>query len=95
MAAYLIFALDITDPAGFREYAERVGPTHEQYGGKLLVPGNTCEILEGEWRPNRLAMLEFESVEQARRWYTSDEYAPLKDLRLKTTTTRLFLVEGH
>jgi hypothetical protein len=36
MAAYLIFALDITDPEGFREYAERVGPTHEHYGGKLL-----------------------------------------------------------
>ena len=96
MAAYLIFALDITDPEGFmREYAERVGPTHEHYGGKLLVPGKICETLEGEWYPNRLAMLEFESVEQARRWYTSDEYAPLKDIRLKTATTRLFLVEGH
>ena len=95
MAAYLIFALDITDPEGFREYAELVGPTHEQYGGKLLVPGKPCETLEGEWRPNRLAMLEFASAEQARRWYTSAEYAPLKDLRLKTATTRLFLVEGH
>jgi len=49
MAAYLIFALDITDPEGFmREYAERVGPTHEQYGGKLLEPGEVCETLEGE-----------------------------------------------
>jgi uncharacterized protein (DUF1330 family) len=46
MAADLIFALDITDPVGFREYAERVGPTHEHYGGKLLVPGKTCETLE-------------------------------------------------
>jgi uncharacterized protein (DUF1330 family) len=96
MAAYLIFALDITDPESFmREYAERVGPTHEHYGGKLLVPGEICETLEGEWHPNRLAMLEFESAEQARRWYTSQEYAPLKDIRLKTATTRLFLVEGH
>jgi uncharacterized protein (DUF1330 family) len=40
-------------------------------------------------------MLEFDSAEQARRWYTSEEYAPLKDLRLKTANTRLFLVEGH
>jgi uncharacterized protein (DUF1330 family) len=95
MAAYLIFALDITDPEGFREYAERVGPTHEHYGGKLLVPGHICETLEGEWHPDRLAMLEFDSAEQARRCYTSDEYAPLKDLRLKTANTRLFLVEGH
>jgi uncharacterized protein (DUF1330 family) len=40
-------------------------------------------------------MLEFDSVEQARRWYTSDEYVPLKALRLKTANTWLFLVEGH
>jgi uncharacterized protein (DUF1330 family) len=45
MAAYLIFALDITDPGGFREYAERVGSTHEQYGGKLLVPGESSDTL--------------------------------------------------
>ena len=40
MAVYLTFALDITDPEGFREYAERVGPTHEHFGGKLLVAGS-------------------------------------------------------
>jgi len=94
MAAYLIFALDITDPEGFREYAECVGPTHEHYGGKLLVPGQICETLEGEWRPNRLAMLEFDSAEQARRWYTSEEYAPLKHIGFKTANTQLILVEG-
>jgi len=95
MAAYLIFALDITDPEGFREYAERVGPTYEHFGGKLVVPGKSCETLEGDWCPDRIAMLEFESVEQARSWYTSQEYAPLKDIRLKKATTRLFLVEGQ
>ncbi len=96
MAAYLIFAIDITDPEGFKkEYAERVGATHEKYGGKLLVPGEPCDTLEGDWRPNRVAMLEFESAEWAKRWYTSEEYAPLKDARFKSATTRLFLVEGH
>ena len=96
MAAYLIFAIDITDPEGFKkEYAERVGATHEKYGGKLLVPGGTCDTLEGDWRPNRVAMLEFENAEQARRWYSSEEYAPLKDARLKTAITRLFLIEGR
>ncbi len=96
MAAYIIFAIDITDPEAFRkEYAERVGATHENYGGKLLVAGEACESLEGDWHPNRVAMLEFESAEMARRWYDSEEYAPLKDARLKTATSRVFLVEGR
>ena len=94
MVAYCIFDLDITNPEGFGDYAKRVGATIEHYRGKVLVPGRTCETLEGEWHPKRLAILEFASAEQARRWYTSEEYAPLKDLRLKTTTTQLIVVEG-
>ena len=94
MAVYLIFALDITDPEGFREYAERVGPTHEHFGGKLLVAGRTCATIEGHWRSSRIAVLEFESAEQAWRWYTSEEYAPLKDIGFKMANTQLILVEG-
>ena len=39
-------------------------------------------------------ILEFESVEQAKRWYHSEEYAPLKDIRLKTTNSQAVLVQG-
>jgi uncharacterized protein (DUF1330 family) len=94
MAAYLIVDLEITDQEGFREYQKRVGSTLESYGGKYLVRGGSYETLEGDWHPHRLVMLEFPSVEQARRWYHSDEYAPLKDLRLQTANTQLILVQG-
>ncbi len=94
MAAYLIVDLEITDPEGFREYQKRAGSTLEPYGGKYLVRGGNYETLEGDWHLHRLVMLEFPSVEQARRWYHSDEYASLKDIRLKTANTQLILVQG-
>ena len=94
MAAYLIVDLEITDPEGFREYQKQTSSTLEPYGGKYLVRGGNYETLEGDWHPHRLVMLEFPSVEQAKRWYNSDEYASLKEIRLKTANTQLVLVQG-
>jgi uncharacterized protein (DUF1330 family) len=94
MAASMIVDNEITDPEGFREYQKRVGSTLESYGGTFLVRGEKYENLEGDWRLHQLIMLEFPSVEQARRWYQSDEYAPVKDIRLKTANTQAILVQG-
>jgi uncharacterized protein (DUF1330 family) len=94
MTAYLIFDEDVTDPEGFEEYIQRAGPVLQRYGGKVLGAGGPTETLEGAWHPNELAILEFASVEQAMSWYHSAEYAPVKDIRLKTALTRLVLVRG-
>ena len=51
-------------------------------------------MLEGEWSPQRLVILEFESIERLREWYDSPEYAPLKKLRTETTSTEFVVVEG-
>lgn len=94
MAGYIIAQIEITDPAGFEEYRQRVKPTIEKYGGKYLVRGGKLETLEGDWHPKRLVVLEFESVEQARQWYTSQEYEELKQMRLKAAISEVILVEG-
>lgn len=94
MAAYMIVDNEITDPEGFREYQKRVGSTLESYGGTFLVRGEKYENLEGDWHLHQLILLEFPSVEQARRWYQSDAYAPVKDIRLKTAHTQAILVQG-
>ena len=95
MAAYMIVNNEVTDPEGFREYQKRVGSTLESYGGKFLVRGEKYENLEGDWHLHQLILLEFPSVEQARRWYQSDAYAPVKDIRLKTALTQAILVQGN
>ncbi len=94
MTAYMIVDNEVTDPEGFREYQTRVGSTLEPYGGKFLVRGGKYETLEGDWHLHQVILLEFPSVEQARRWYQSNEYAPVKDIRLKTAHTQAILVQG-
>jgi uncharacterized protein (DUF1330 family) len=94
MAAYFIVELDITDPAGFEDYRKRVPATIERYGGRYLVRGGTLETIEGSWTPKRVVVLEFPSLDQARRWYHSEEYRELKPLRLRTSRGSIVLVEG-
>ena len=94
MAAYLIADFEILDVEGMRAYLERVGATIAQYGGKYLVRGAVGETIEGDWHPHRLVILEFESVEQVRRWYQSKEYSAIKPIRHKTARTQLIVVPG-
>jgi uncharacterized protein (DUF1330 family) len=94
MPAYFIVDLEVTDPAGFDEYRQLVPATIQQYGGRYVVRGGAVETLEGDWQPKRVVVLEFPSVEQAKRWYNCEEYRGLKALRFKTAKTRLILVEG-
>jgi hypothetical protein len=42
------------------------------------------QTLEGDWKPKRMVVTEFPNIEQARRWYDSEEYRALKALRLRT-----------
>ena len=94
MPAYLIAEIDVTDPAGFEEYRQLVPTTIQQYGGRFLVRGGAVEALEGDWQPKRVVITEFPSLEQARRWYNSEEYREPKALRFKTATSKVMLVEG-
>ena len=94
MPAYFIVDLEVTDSAGFDEYRQLVPATIQQYGGRYVVRGGVTETLEGDWQPKRVVVLEFPSVEQAKRWYNSEEYRDPKALRFKTAKGSLILVEG-
>ena len=94
MPAYFIVDNEVTDPAGFEDYRTQVAGTVEKYGGKFLVRGGQLQMLEGDWKPKRIVVTEFSSIEQARRWYDSEEYRPLKALRLRTARGSVVLVEG-
>lgn len=94
MSAYLIAEVEVRDPQGYEEYRKLVGPTLQKYGGKFLVRGGKVETLEGDWNPKRVVVLEFESVEQAHKWYDSPEYTVAKNIRQKASDGRFILVEG-
>jgi uncharacterized protein (DUF1330 family) len=94
MPAYFIVDIDVTDPTAFEEYRKAVPATVQKYGGKFLVRGGRMEVIEGSWRPKRVVVTEFPSLEQAKRWYDSEEYRALKALRLRTSKGNVILVEG-
>ncbi len=94
MAAYVIADVNVTDPKSYDEYRKMVPATVEKYGGRFLARGGAFEVKEGDWKPTRLVVLEFPSLEQARKWYHSPEYAPALALRLKAANAKLILVEG-
>jgi uncharacterized protein (DUF1330 family) len=94
MAAYVIAEVEVTDPKLFDEYREIVPGTIARYGGKYLVRGGATETKEGGWQPKRLVVLEFASLDQARKWYHSPEYAPALAMRLKAARSRVVLVDG-
>jgi uncharacterized protein (DUF1330 family) len=92
--AYIVAVLDVREPERFDEYRRQVPATIERYGGRYLIRGGAYEKLEGAWEPRRLTVVEFDSVEAARRWYESDEYRPLRELRSECAGSDLLLVEG-
>jgi uncharacterized protein (DUF1330 family) len=95
MAGYLIANLDITDPAKFAEYREKVVPVIEKFGGRYLVRGGEVRRVEGNLPLHRLVVLEFPTLDAAQRFYDSAEYQPLIKLRLASTRSDLVLVEGY
>ena len=94
MAGYMIADVNVTDPEGFEEYRKLVSATIEAYGGRYVVRGGATETIEGDWNPSRLVIIEFDSVEQAKAWYHSDEYAGPRDMRHKAATTNAIFAEG-
>jgi uncharacterized protein (DUF1330 family) len=94
MSAYLIVEIDWHDSAKAKEYREKFGPALEQHGGRTLCAG-PAEVIEGDWNPPRVVVLEFPSMEALRGWYKSEEYAPVLKLRLDGATTRkMVAVDG-
>jgi len=94
MAGYVIANVEVKDAAGYEEYRKLAPGTIQKYGGKYLVRGGKHEVLEGDWTPSRVVILEFSSVEQAKRWYFSDEYRPAKAMRQRAAVSNVLIVEG-
>jgi uncharacterized protein (DUF1330 family) len=94
MPAYVVANIDVHDKDGYEEYKKLAPASIAQYGGRYLARGGTCEVLEGEWTPKRLVILEFPTAARAREWWASTEYAPASAIRRKTAEGDLVVIEG-
>ncbi len=91
---YVIAQIEVTDAQAYPAYVEKVGPTVEKFGGEFLVRGGRAEHHEGEPKGSRIVVIRFPSYEAARAWYRSEDYAPVKALRMAASTSVQTIVEG-
>ncbi len=94
MSVYVILDIEVTDPVVYEEYKKRSTGAAAAFGGRFVVRGGKAEVWEGEWKPSRVVVLEFENVERAREWYESDLYRPARALREASARTSMIVVQG-
>ena len=94
MSAYIVADIEIHDRERYETYKGMAPASIAQYGGRYLTRAGETNVLEGDWTPKRFVILEFPTLEQARAWWSSPEYAEAKALRQSITTTRMILTEG-
>jgi uncharacterized protein (DUF1330 family) len=95
MAAYFVVDIqEISDPQTYTEYSKGVGPILTRYGGKFLARGGAYETIEGDWQSLRLVIVEFDDVDQFKRWYYSPEYTQLLAMRSSASKSRAVVIQG-
>jgi uncharacterized protein (DUF1330 family) len=95
MAAYLISDVIVRDAGAFQTYRTRAEEAIVKYGGRYLARGGEVQALEGIWSPRNIVIVEFRSMEQARAWYTSPEYASALEMHDIALERNLILVDGY
>jgi len=94
MPAYVIVDIEITDPEEYEEYKKHTPGSLVPFDGKFLTRGGVVENLEGDWKPSRLVILEFPSMEKAKAWWNSPGYASAKLIRQRASNTQMIVADG-
>ena len=92
---YLLVDVDIHNIDEYKKYLNKVKPMVEKFGGKYLIKGGEIDAKETDlWKPTRIVLVQFPNKISALNWYNSEEYRPLKNLRLNNATSNILFIEG-
>jgi uncharacterized protein (DUF1330 family) len=91
---YVVVTEAIRDPEGMNAYGKTSTPSLGEQGATVLGVDERVEVLEGEWHGNRTVILEFGSVEEARRWYASATYQAAVPLRQAAADSNVAIISG-
>ena len=94
MAAYVIMDIEVTDPTSYRGFLEQAAATVAAHGGKYLVRAGATTVLQGNWQPHRLVVVEFDSAEQARQWRNSPDATHAREMLNRSSNTNMIIAEG-
>ena len=94
MSGFAIFNIEIKKLEEYKEYVDKVKPIAEKYGGEYIVRGGETTIIEGNWTYPRTVVIKFPSYEKALEWYNSEEYQPVKQIRLDNAVANGIIIKG-
>ena len=94
MATYVIMDVEVTDPATYRSLLERAAAAVVARGGKYLVRAGVMEVVQGDWKPHRLVVVEFDSAEQAE-WRNSQDAIEVREMLNKSSNANILIAEGE
>ena len=94
MAAYLVADVEVLDAGAYEQYKKALPATLEPFGARYVARGGATDVLEGDWNPARLVIIEFPDMARLKAWYTSPAYRPLIALRQRSARARLLAIEG-
>ena len=94
MAAYMLVDNRVHDQEDFNEYIEKIPQVVAAHGGRFLARGGAIQVVEGDYTPERIVVIEFGSLEQANAFASSPEYLELSVIRNRSTKTSTIIVDG-
>jgi uncharacterized protein (DUF1330 family) len=94
VAAYVIADVEITDPERYKDYTAHTPESIARHGGRWVVRGGKTQVLEGDWDPGRIVVIEFPSVDAALEWFNSEHYQELAEIRREASSARILVAEG-
>ena len=92
---YLIGQITITNPKKYQQYASKTENIIKSFGGRYLIRAGDQIIAEGTPQGNRDVVVEFDTLEKAKQFYESEEYAKIIDIRKENSTGYILMVEGY
>jgi len=95
MSGYAIFNIEIKNPDAYKEYVSKVKSIAEKFGGEYIVRGGEYKIMEGKWTYSRTVVIKFPSYDKALNWYNSEEYKPVKKIRLDNSVSNGIIIKGE
>ena len=93
MSGYVIANINVKNSEAYKEYVGKVKPTVEKFGGEYLVRNGEFKVIDGEWKHPRTVVIKFPTYEKAWEWYNSEEYKPVKTIRLANSVANRIIIK--
>ncbi len=96
MAAFLLADVAVPDMQAYIDsgYLDQVPVIAGHYGGVYRARGGAMDVLEGDWQPRRMIIIEFPDMQRLKQFYECEAYRPFRDIRHRLADSKIVALEG-